>query len=220
MKTVILTSSGWLFPQVRKEIIAQLPTVRPLRVLYIPTASKVVLNKEYARRDVAIMHDLGYEVLALDISSCNRDDLQRAIKRSHAVYVQGGNGFYLLKCARESGFMEMIKEPVEKGRLLYIGKSAGSYLACPNMTMHTWHAKEWNRYGQDDLTALGLVDFLVQAHYSLEDNESIKSGMKQADYPLKLITNQQLVVIKGKKSTISGDRPVYEFNNGEIREVK
>lgn len=137
MKTVILTSSGWLKPNVRQEIIPYLPRVRPLKVAYISTASKVVQNDSYAQRDVAVMHDLEFEVSEIDLAKYKSEELPKVLSKSHVVYVQGGNGFYLLKHARQTGFIDIVKKLVKKGKLVYVGKSAGSYLACPTIEMHT-----------------------------------------------------------------------------------
>lgn len=216
MKTVILTSSGWLFPEVRNEIIAHLPRRRPFKILYIPTASMVVEDNQYAKRDVAIMHDLGFEVVTIDLAACRVDDLDCNLKKCQAIYVQGGNGFYLLKHARRTGFIDKVKKLVCKGSIVYIGKSAGSYLACPSIEMHTWHSNKWNRYGMEDLTAMSLVDFLVQAQYAESDNQNIIQGMTKAAHPIRLITNQQILVVKGNTVNVIGQRPEFKFENGDI----
>ena len=216
MKTVILTSSGWLKPKIRQEIVSYLPQIHPLKVAYISTASKVVKNDDYARRDMAIMLNLGFEVTEIDLAQCKAEKLPKTLSKSHVVYVQGGNGFYLLKHARQTGFIDIAKKLVEKGKLVYVGKSAGSYLACPTIEMHTWHSDKWDRYEVEDLTAMSLVDFLIQAHYSPQDDDNIIQGMTSSRYPIKLVTNDQALLIRGENITMLGDPVEYIYNNGVI----
>jgi len=161
MKRIILTSSGFLKPVVRNAILEFLPTFRPIKIGYIATASKVVKDDNYTKRDIEIMRKLDFNITEIDIVGNNRNQIEKSLLQQDAIYVQGGNGFYLLKYARESGFMEIAKPMVSSGQLIYIGKSAGSYLACPTLEVHTWHSDKWNWYGVDDFTAMNLVPFII-----------------------------------------------------------
>lgn len=204
MKTVILTSSGFLKPNVREVILPFLPSQRPLKVGYVPAASQVVKDDSYARRDVKIMKGLGFNILEIDLVNDTQEEIKYKLSQQQVVYVQGGNGFYLLKHARQSGFIDLITPLINSGKVIYIGKSAGSYLACPTMEVHTWHSDKWNRFGVDDLTAMNLVPFLIQAHYSSADDEAIKYGLAKSHYQLRLITNDQALVIRDEQVQLVG----------------
>ena len=204
MKTVILTSSGFLKPAVRQAILPFLPTYRPLKVGYVPTASQVVKDDSYAKKDVEIMERLGFQILEIDLVNDGPDEVAQKLSQQEVVYVQGGNGFYLLRYARQSGFINALVPLVNSGRLIYIGKSAGSYLACPTMEVHTWHSDKWNRFGVEDLTAMNLVPFLVQAHYTAQDDTAIKQGLLKSRYNLRLITNEQALVIQDDRVLLIG----------------
>ncbi len=212
MKTVILTSSGWLKPIVREAILPYLPIQKGLKVGYIPTASKVVKDDTYAKRDEAIMQEeLGFDLTEIDLSIVSPDELQGLLARQQAVYVQGGNGFFLLKHARRTGFIDLARKLVEDGQLIYIGKSAGSYLACPTIEMHTWHSDKWRRFDVDDLRAMSLVPFLIQAHYTENDNEAIENGMRSSDYTLRLLTNDQAFIIQDNEVKLVGEGSEFTF---------
>lgn len=206
MKTIILTSSGWLKPVVRRAILPYLPAGRGLKVGYISTASKVVKDDTYAKRDVAIMQDeLGFDLTEIDLSTFSPDELPDVLSRQEVVYVQGGNGFFLLKHARRTGFIDLARQLVNDGSLVYVGKSAGSYLACPTIEMHTWHSDKWRRFGIEDLRAMHLVPFLLQTHYSEDANFAIEKGMKHCNFPLRLLTNEQAFVVRDDVVSLVGE---------------
>ena len=205
MKKLILTSSGFLIPSVRSIILEHLPSQRPLKVAYISTASKVVKDDTYARRDVEIMNELGFDVTEIDLADVEADYLSSTLPEHNVMYVQGGNGFYLLHHVRRSGFMEIAKPLVENGSLIYVGKSAGTYLACPTIEMHTWSNKDWRRFGVEDYTAMSLVPFLVKAHYAPDKEPEIRRGMEKSPHPLWAISNEQVLLVQGDEVTAVGE---------------
>ncbi len=205
MKTLILTSSGFIRPIIREEILRALPE-KPshYQVAYISTASKVIADDSNAQNEVFIMNCLGFHVVEIDLAQIEPHQLKSQLAKKQIVYVQGGNGFYLLKHARRTGFLKLGKQLVEQGKLIYIGKSGGSYLACPSLEMHTWSSKPWNRYGVTDLTAMNLVPFLIKAHYSEDQHPEIKSGSHKSPYPVRLLTNDQALLVQDQTVKLIG----------------
>lgn len=215
MKKLILTSSGFLIPSVRSIILEHLPSQRPLKVAYISTASKVVKDDTYARRDVEIMNELNFDVTEIDLAEVDSDYLRDALPQHDVLYVQGGNGFYLLLHARRSGFMNIAKPLIEDGSLVYVGKSAGTYLACPTIEMHTWSDKDWRRFGVEDFTAMNLVPFLIKAHYSPEKEPETLKGMERCPYPLWAISNEEAILVQGDETTSLGEGKAVYLNAGQ-----
>lgn len=202
---IILTSSGFRKPIVRNEILKVLPKpTDEINLLHVTTASKVVKDDSYMKEDSRIMRNLGFKVEEIDLAECTENQLRKVLRDKDIVYVQGGNGFYLLKQSRKSGFGKIIKNLVTNGEIIYIGKSVGSYLVCPTLEMHTWHSKKWRRFGVVDLTALGLVPFLVTAHYEKDRLSAIKRGMKKSKYPVRVITNDQMILVRDGKTKLIG----------------
>lgn len=160
MKKLLLASNGSFAIEGMKLLFDDLGQIK---LAYITTASKGVDNLDYLKRHKEKMENLGINFEEIDIEGKNESDLKEILKYKNAVYVEGGNAYYLLKSVRESGFEKVIKELIEKG-VAYIGSSAGAYLACPTIEMATWKPKQKNRFGVTDLIALNLVPFLVTAH--------------------------------------------------------
>ena len=87
---------------------------------------------------------------------------------------------------------------------MYIGKSAGSYIACPSLVVSTWSKLAFDRCGISDLTAMHRVDFFVKAHYTPEMLTGLHSHAKEIDLPLYALDNDQALVIHDEKIELIG----------------
>lgn len=111
----------------------------------------------------------------LDFRGKNSDDLYKTLSQKDIILVNGGNTFYLLKYAMESGFDKVIKRLVKEGKI-YIGVSAGSYIACPTIEQAHWKHQDRNDFNVTDLTGFNLVPFLITAHFTEEVRDSLEEG--------------------------------------------
>ncbi len=204
MRTLLLTSSGTSSKQIVKEIKKILPkTSSQSKIAFITTTSKPNQNRSYIDRDIKVLQELGCQVVELDIEGKTEDELRMILSNVDAIFVEGGNTFYLLKQVKATGFDKVIKELINKG-VIYIGSSAGSYIACPTIEMSTWKKPAKKRYGLTDLTALNLVPFLILAHYKPEYKPYIKEGIKKVKYPVKIITDEQAILVKDDRVELVG----------------
>ena len=163
---------------------------------YITTASKSVPDMMYIKKHEQRMRELGWDFEELDLDGKTTDELRGLLKNKDAINMVGGNTFYLLKSIRESGFTEVLDEFLERGGV-YCGSSAGAYVACPTIEMATWRTPQrFDRHGITDFTAMNLVPFLILAHYTPEIEAMIKPGTEQSMYPVKLLNDQQAIVVQ------------------------
>ena len=74
-----------------------------------------------------------------------------------------------------------------------------------------------NKAGFADFHALSLVNFLIKAHFAEKDRNLINKEAKKTRFPIVALSDQQAVLVIGKKVSVigSGNR---EFWN-EFREV-
>lgn len=201
MKTILLTSAGM---NVKDEILKILPkSADQIKLAHIITASKAEENTAYVEKDRAAMEDLGFQVEDIDIEGKNENELREILKDKDAVYVQGGNTFYLLKYVRESGFDKVVKELIDKG-LIYIGVSAGSIIAGPTIETAGWKGGDKNIVGLTDLSALHLVGFNVFVHYTEEWKNVIEAEIHKAKYPVRILTDNQAILVKDDKIEFVG----------------
>lgn len=199
-KLLLLSSSRFLIDNTQ---VFDKP-LRDLRMAYVITASKSVPSTAYLDRHRQFFKEQRYNVQELDLDGKNENELRYFLQDFDAVFVEGGNSFYLLKSIRESGFDKVIKELLPKG-LIYIGASAGSYVTCPTIEMALWkHQDKYDHHGVTDLTAMGLVPFLVSVHYKQEYDERIKAGIAKTQFPVRILTDEQALLVEGDKVELIG----------------
>jgi len=203
METILLTSAGM---NVKEEILKILPKpANQIKLAHITTAKNPRLEKnpDYIIKEKKIMAEIGFQVEDIDIEGKKESDLKRILADKDVIYVQGGNTFYLLKYVRESGFDKVAKDLISKG-MIYIGVSAGSYIACPTIEVAGWSHEDDNIVGLTNLKAMNLVPFLIKAHYSPEYKEVVIEGIKNSKYPVRILTDDQAILVKNGKAKLVG----------------
>ena len=189
---------------VKEEILKILPKpADQIKVAHVITASKSEKNLSYLEKENQIMRELGFNVENVDIEGKNEKELRVLLDGKDIVYVQGGNTFYLLKHVRASGFDKVVKELIGKGTV-YVGVSAGSYIACPTIEMASWKNPDKNTVGLTDLTGLGLVPFLLSVHYKSEYDSILKQEISATNYPVKILTDEQAILVKDNEIKLVG----------------
>ncbi|MDP2638390.1 MAG: Type 1 glutamine amidotransferase-like domain-containing protein [Candidatus Levybacteria bacterium] len=148
----------------------------------------------------------------LDLRDKNKDQLRSVLSKKDIILVNGGNTFYLLKYVKESGFDDVIKQLINENKI-YIGVSAGSYIACPTIEQSHWKHQDRNDFGVKDLTGLSLVPFLVTAHFTEEARKDVEEGVKTTRYPVVALSDTQAVLVKDSSIRVIGEGK-REFYNG------
>lgn len=203
MKTLLLASSGSY--AIEKGMKLLFPDVSRIKLAWITTAGKGAKSRDYLERHRELLEKEGYDFEEIDIEGKNADELEKLLQDKDAVYVEGGNTFYLLRAVRESGFDRVIKKLIERG-VAYVGASAGSYITCPTIEMSTWKkpGEEKDNFGVTDLTAMNLVPFLLKAHYAPEMKEFLKEKIAKAKYPVKILSDDQAILVKDDEIELVG----------------
>lgn len=206
MKTLILTSAGFKTAKLQKDLLKVLPQPPgQLNLSYITTASKVSPDPSFVERDRKVLTDLGFKITEFDLTGKSLLQLKSEFKGKHIIWVEGGNTFYLLKQIKASGFDRLIKDLIKRG-IVYIGVSAGSYIACPTIEMATWKGNQNPRFGLTDLTALNLVPFLLSVHYNREKyREGIKEGVLRSKFPVRILTDDQALLVQDGEVRLIGE---------------
>lgn len=205
MKNLILTSSGLKVQPVAIEVMKLLPK-KPteLKIAHIITAANVAPDKDFVVKDKQAMLDLGFVVTDIELEKTRGSELERVLDQHDIIYVQGGNGFYLLKQIQESGFELILRKELAKGKW-YIGVSAGTYVACPTIEMHTWKREVDNKYGLESLEAMSLVPFLISVHYNREKyRELLASKIPTASHLVRILTDEQAFVVRDDVVSLIG----------------
>jgi peptidase E len=174
---------------------------RPLKeykLAHITTAGKGegVRNLDYQERTRNRLRAQECVFEDIDIDGKNEDELREIFKNFDGVFMNGGSTFYLLKSIRESGFETVIKELLPQG-FLYMGASAGAYVACPTIEMSLWpHQDKYSHYGMEEVKGMHLVPFLVTVHYTPEHEVLLKEKIPTASLPVHILTDEQAIIVR------------------------
>ena len=172
---------------------------------YITTAGNDVPSTDYLERTEKQMTDLGWDVEEMDITGKTEDQIYNMLKDKQAIFMQGGNTYYLLKQINTTGFAKVLDKLLEQG-IIYAGTSAGTYVMCPNIEMNLWKdADKFDKHGLTDLTAMGKIPFQIVCHYdrcSEEDKTNVQEKIKQSKYDVKILEDGQAILVDGDKISL------------------
>lgn len=124
-----------------------------------------------------------------------------------AILVGGGNCYYLLDKARKSGFKKVLDRFLKNG--VYVGISAGSILVAPEIRIAK--LRDINIVNLKELTAFNYVDFAIAPHMGTPKfvergltKKNVRAFAKTVSYEIIPLTDQQAVLVEGKKWRIVG----------------
>lgn len=200
MKRLYLTSN---IDQVIDKIIEDLkPTKGNNRLVYIKTAAEdMVHDGDWMDINKKCLENVGFEVTDYTIKDKKEEELRQDFKNFDAIYVEGGNTFFLLEKAQQSGFIKVIREQVLNEGKPYIGTSAGSVIAGPDIYPVLRLDDKSLAPNLKGYEGFGLVDFVVLPHWGSEMFKDLylKQRLEHA-YPGKtkliLLRDNQFVEVK------------------------
>ena len=136
------------------------------KIGYIP--SKSDLDREYFGRVSDWYGQFGVNsLLYFDLDQEFDKDKIDELLECDAIHLSGGNTYYFLHLMKKRGFLEVLKEFVERGGVL-IGVSAGSIIMSETISITEVddgiHGDQ-NIVGLEDLSSLGLNDFDFFPHF-------------------------------------------------------
>lgn len=213
MKKLLLTSSG-LTNQLLIDAFVQLLSKVPgeCRAAFIPTAGNSPADQEHIRNRLTELRSVGIRgVTMVDLEGYDEVSLRKRLQRCDLVFVNGGNTFRLLHWTRQSGFDQIMPDLLERG-VVYVGVSAGSYLACPTIETAGWKNGDANANKLTDLSALSLVPFLVTAHYDESEAEAVSVGADSTTLPIVALRDDQAVQIIDDTVRFIGEGEPVAFN--------
>jgi dipeptidase E len=167
------------------------------KIGFVPTAGETYsdpLNDDRVR-----LRLLGYEVEEVDISRGNRRGLMAQIAKCAALFVAGGNTFYLLQQIRAAGIEDDLKAEIRAGKM-YVGASAGAAVVGPSLDPIRTLDDASAAPGLTTTNGMSLVDFVVLPHYGKEKNLPLYEAIQQEygeQYKLITLTDQQAIHVSG-----------------------
>lgn len=217
----LFLSSAGIQPETKDEFIKLLgKDPSKMTVAFIPTACDPEPDKSYVQWTIDQIKELGLSLFTIDLKDENEKSLSQKLSKADIICVNGGNAFYLLDWVKRSGFDKVVRKLIDDGKL-YLGVSAGSYIACPTIEAAKWGCPgDTDVIGSEDLSALNLINFLIVAHYKKEHNEEVRNDTKMTNYPVVVLTDQQAIVVNGNKTKIVGAGEKFTLNNFKEENVQ
>lgn len=163
------------------ELTACLPKIREIvaerkdkgRILIVPTAARGEGWEPPYESHYKPFEDMGYEAVEFDFAGKTAGEVQEALLYASAIYVTGGNTFYLMKHIAEH--LVTIRAHVEDG-LLYIGSSAGAVIATPDI----YYASVVDDISKGDPNGpTGGLNFVPMAILPHFDNQNFKIDVRR-----------------------------------------
>ena len=199
---MILTSSLYESIELVKKFLDK--NTESKKILFIPTATNVDEYKKYIHLTQKAFEDFGYEVENFDISIFSEEIAKEKLSQAKIVFISGGNTFYLLQELKRKNLTSYLKERIENG-LLYIGESAGSVIATPDIEYASIVDDKTLATELNDYTGLNLVDFYIVPHF--EEEPFVESSRNTVELykdklDLKLINNKEAILVENNNFTI------------------
>ena len=198
MHKLFLTSSA---ETVMEDLVKHFDTpVKGLRTAFIDTASEAERGDlAWLDDDRAALVEQGFDVFDYTITNKTYEEVSSALKDIDVLFVAGGNTFYLLEQANKCGFKKVVQELLDKEGV-YIGSSAGSLLACPNIEAMRFLDDPSKAPKLKSYDALNLVDFIIFPHWGHErfKERQLKSveSIYLDDYKVILLRDNQYVLVE------------------------
>lgn len=205
---LLLTSAGW---EENKEIGKELMKLvgmpmSKVKVFVVMTPDKHYKRNKYVMRALKI----GIPQKNVTFFQLDRKIKSGDLKEQDIIFVFGGNTFDYLDRIRKTGLDKEIRSFVDS-RKVYVGFSAGSYVACPNIKHALWKHADNNRLGLKNLKGLGLAPFIVVAHFEKKFKIAIEKSAKETKLPVFALTDKQAISVNGEKIKFIGGK-VKAFN--------
>ena len=199
---MILTSSLYESIELVKKFLDK--NTESKKILFIPTATNVDEYKKYIHLTQKVFEDFGYEVENFDVSVFSEEIAKEKLSEAKIVFISGGNTFYLLQELKRKNLTSYLKERIENG-LLYIGESAGSVIATPDIEYASIVDDKTLATELDDYAGLNLVDFYIVPHF--EEEPFVESSRNTVELykdklDLKLINNKEAILVENNNFTI------------------
>lgn len=137
------------------------------KIGFIPTASELDKDRWYMEKDKTDLINMNYNLIEIDITNENKENIIKKINQVDALYIAGGNCFYLLEQIK---IKEVLDEIINFANTkTYIGASAGACIACPNI----FYVKKLDNIKEAPLLnnydALDLIDAYILPHYNSDE---------------------------------------------------
>lgn len=150
------TNPGESYLDYPKKEIEKFLGEQKVTALFVPYAAVTFSYDEYVEKVKERFNEVGHDVEGIH----NFSDPIEAVRKAEAIVIGGGNTWQLIRCLRDQGLLNAIREKVQEGTP-YIGWSAGSNVACPSLRT----TNDMPIIDPKGFDCMNLVPFQINPHY-------------------------------------------------------
>lgn len=177
------------------------------KIGFIPTASELDKDRWYMEKDIEDLNKMKFNIVYIDVSKESKKEIVKKFNDIDAIFVAGGNSFYLLQQLK---IKDVLQDLIEfANNKIYVGTSAGACIVCPSIDYLQKLDNKLQAPLLDNCNAMNLVDFYVLPHYKSKEKYT-----KIADEIEKNYNNYKFVKISNEQAII-----VDEVNNYRVVET-
>lgn len=169
------------------------------RVGFIPTASELDDDRWYMEESRNNLINMNFDIIDIEISKESKKEILNKFDKIDAIFVAGGNCFYLLQQLKLKGVLqELISFANNK---IYIGASAGACIACPSIDYVEKLDNKLEAPLLNDYNAMNLINVYILPHYQSEEKyTNLIHEIMEEHQDLKFITlsNEQAIIVNDK----------------------
>lgn len=139
------------------------------KVMFIATAAeREEGDRSWLEDDRNALRDIGLEPIEYTITNKKKGDFEKDFKDIQYVFVSGGNTFYLLERAQQSGFIPFITNFMRQEGSVYFGSSAGAAIAGDDIYALINLDDPEKAPGLNGYKAFSLIDVTILPHWGNE----------------------------------------------------
>ncbi len=180
-----------------------------IKLGYIATASKVFETAPFVDTDLQTLRAHGYELIDIDVSLLTPDDFTALLASVNALFVSGGNTFFLLQELRRTGNDVVLIEAINSG-LPYIGASAGAAVLAPKIDYVEPFDDRTLAPELSSLEALGVLSFFPLPHYGIEETTEIYNEYMKDN------GGREYVAFRNDQAIVTNDGSAYKIISSAI----
>jgi len=214
---LLLTSLGLTNAHFQQAFLGMLKDRKPwggAKILYIPDARvgdglDVYSGLQGLQTTLSII-GAACQVECCELRRTNPQSLAQHLRGVDAIYVDGGNTFYLRYFMRASGFDKLVPSLVRDG-VIYVGVSSGSISAGQSISTAFWkgwdnpgYGEEWDlsRFGYDGLGLIPGGKSLFPHYLAWQHDQLVQHHRPSLGHDVVILSDEQAYVFDGKAEYI------------------
>jgi dipeptidase E len=196
---LLLTSAGITNQSIADALVELVgKPASEVKVGVVPTAENVEPgDKTLLLESITRLRSWGIGWIDVVDPSAAEVQWQDRLEQVDVVMVCGGNTFHLLDQARKTGFDSWMNDHL--GSKVYVGISAGTIIATPNIEVATIPPSDKNLPGLTDLNGMGWIDFEIEPHCDAKRFEVMKKYAADKQRKVYAIDDQTAIKVVDKE---------------------